>query len=43
VAAARQEKLDRIAAQVKAGELRIRKASAAERRRFQLEREQRSR
>jgi len=34
-----QEKLDRIAQQVKAGELVIRKATAEERRRFQLERE----
>jgi hypothetical protein len=38
-----QAKLDRIREQVASGELVIRKATAAERRRWQQEREQRSR
>jgi hypothetical protein len=35
----RQERLDRIAAEVESGELRIRKATAAERQRWRRERE----
>jgi anti-sigma28 factor (negative regulator of flagellin synthesis) len=42
VSAERQAKLDRIREQIESGQLRVRQASAAERRQWQREREQRN-